>query len=88
MRIYFGGINFETTQQEITQFLEEKIGPIKDLVYVRDRATDRFRGFVFVDFLNEGDGQRAINELHNQEFKGRRITIQEATPRPARPSRH
>jgi len=88
MRNFVGGIDFTATQQEITEFLEEKIGPIKGIIYVRDRLTEKFRGFVFVDFLNEGDDRRAIAELHNAEFKGRRLVVQEATPRPARPSRY
>ena len=85
MRIFVGSINFETTQQEITELLEAKIGPIKNLIYARDRQTEKFRGFVFVDFINDGDDQRAINELHNFEFKGRRLIVQVATPRPERP---
>jgi RNA recognition motif-containing protein len=86
MRIYVGSIPFETPQQEITKFLEEKIGPIKNIVYALNQGV--FRGFVFVDFINDGDDQRAINELHNAEFKGRRLKIAEATPRPARSSRY
>ena len=81
-RIFIGNIPFETPQQEITKFLEEKIGPIQSLVYALNQGV--FRGFVFVDFINDGDDQRAITELHNYEFKGRRIRVAEATPRPAR----
>lgn len=86
MRIFIGSIPFETPQQEIIKFLEEKIGPIRNLIYALDQG--KFRGFVFVDFINDGDDQRAINELHNAEFKGRRLRVAEATPRPARPSRY
>jgi len=85
MRIYVGSISFETSQQEITKFLEEKIGPIRNLIYALNRTTGAFRGFVFVDFINEGDAERAIGELHNVDFKGRRLRVAEATPRPARP---
>lgn len=84
MRIYVGSISFETTQQEITEFLETKIGPIQNLIYALDKATGAFRGFVFVDFINDGDDQRAISELHGVEFNGRRLKIAEARPRPSR----
>ncbi len=84
MRIYCGNFDFGTSQQDITEFLEDKIGPIRNLIYALNRATGAFRGFVFVDFVNEGDDQRAIGELHNVEFKGRRLRVAEATPRPAR----
>jgi polyadenylate-binding protein len=88
MRIFIGSIDYETTQQEITEFIETKIGPIQNLIYALDKASGKFRGFVFVDFINEGDDQRAINELHNAEFKGRRLRVAEAMPRPARSSRY
>jgi len=87
-RIFVGSIDFGTSQQEITEFLEAKTGPVANIIYVRDRLTDKFRGFVFVDFQNDGDDKRAIGELHNAEFKGRRLNVAEATPRPARPSRY
>ena len=88
MRIYVGNVSFETTQQEITEFLETKIGPIKNIVYVQDRASGKFRGVCFVDFINDGDDQKTINELHNVSFKGRRLNVAEARPRPARPAQY
>jgi len=88
MRIYVGNVSFETTQQEITEFLETKIGPIKNIVYVQDRASGKFRGVCFVDFINDGDGQRSIDELDGVNFKGRQLNVAEARPRPARPVRY
>lgn len=86
MRIFVGSIDFTVTQQEITELLEAKIGPIRHLIYAQREG--KFRGFVFVDFINDDDDQRTINELHNYEFKGRRLIVQVATPRPERPSRY
>ena len=84
MRIFVGNIDFAITSKEIVEFLEEKIGPIANFVYVRNRDNEKFRGFVFVDFQNEGDDQRCLDELHNAEFKGRKLNVATARPRPTR----
>jgi RNA recognition motif-containing protein len=50
---------------------------------MRDMATGRARGFAFVEMSTDDEAQKAVAELHDQEFGGRRLTVNEARPKPA-----
>ncbi|MEL4382984.1 RNA-binding protein, partial [Shewanella algae] len=47
------------------------------------RETGRSRGFGFVE-MSSG-GEEAIRQLHDSEFQGRKLTVNEARPREERP---
>ena len=48
---------------------------------MRDRETDRSRGFGFVTMGNMDDAQRAIDKMHDQELDGRHIKVSLALAR-------
>ncbi len=52
-----------------------------------DKTTGKSRGFAFVEFADAEAAQRALDQLHNQEFQGRQLTINVARPREERPPR-
>lgn len=84
MRVFIGSIDYETPVEELVEFLEKEIGPVERVYYARDKASGRFRGFAFVTFKNEGDGERAISELHNVIFNDRHLVVKEALPQSTR----
>jgi len=47
---------------------------------MRDRDTGRARGFAFVEMASDDDAQKAIAELNDHQFGGRRLTVNEARP--------
>ena len=47
---------------------------------MRDRDTGRARGFAFVEMASDDDAQKAITELNDRQFGGRRLTVNEARP--------
>ena len=47
---------------------------------MRDRDTGRARGFAFVEMASDDDAQKAITELNDHQFGGRRLTVNEARP--------
>jgi len=51
---------------------------------VRDQATGRPRGFAFVEMSTDESAQKAIRELNEREIGGRRLTVNEARPKPSR----
>ena len=83
-RLYVGNIPFTAGEDELRE-LFSKVGQIESVHVVTDRATGRPRGFAFVEMVNDDDAQKAINDLDQTEFQGRRLAVNEARPRAPRP---
>ncbi|KAF8242402.1 RNA-binding domain-containing protein, partial [Wilcoxina mikolae CBS 423.85] len=61
----------------------EEFGTVEEAVVVKDRDTGRSRGFGFVRYASDEDADRAIAEMNDTEFDGRRIRVDKATDRRA-----
>ena len=83
MRIYVGNLSFTTEEPQIEQ-LFSSIGPVASVNLIRDRATGRSRGFGFVEMSEAAHGRTACDTLDQQEFEGRRLTVNEAKPQESR----
>ncbi|KAI1928134.1 RNA recognition motif-containing protein [Ophidiomyces ophidiicola] len=55
--------------------------PIKHATAVADPQTKQCKGYGFVTFADVDDAQRAMEELNDSEFDGRKIKIEVAEPR-------
>jgi RNA recognition motif-containing protein len=84
MRIFVGGLAWATTKESLQQAFES-YGEVTDSVVVSDRETGRSRGFGFVTFKNESDGQAALEQMNGAMLDGRTIRCDAATERPRRP---
>ena len=83
MRLYVGNLSFNTEEQQIEQ-LFAAIGPVESVRLIRDQATGRSRGFGFVEMTDTEHGRTACQTLDQQEFEGRRLTVNEAKPQERR----
>ncbi|KAK2794265.1 hypothetical protein FQN50_009920 [Emmonsiellopsis sp. PD_5] len=54
-------------------------------IVVKDRDTNRSRGFGFVRFTSDSEADAAMNAMSNQEFDGRVIRVDKASDRPNAP---
>ena len=79
MRIYVGNLSFNTGEAEIQQ-LFGALGTVDSVKLVRDQATGRSRGFAFVEMANDTEANAACESLHEKDFEGRRLTVNEAKP--------
>lgn len=82
-KLYVGNIPYQTTESDLEQLFAEA-GAVDTVRVMRDQATGRARGFAFVEMANEADAQNAINILHERDFGGRALTVNEARPQEAR----
>ena len=83
MRLYVGNLSYTTEEAQLEQ-LFATIGEVASVKLVRDRETGRSRGFGFVEMANADLGNKACETLHEREFEGRRLTVNEARPQEAR----
>jgi RNA recognition motif-containing protein len=83
MRIYVGNLSFDTDEPQLEQ-LFAGLGTVDSVRLIRDHATGRSRGFAFVEMANDDQGRAACEALNQQEFEGRRLTVNEAKPQERR----
>jgi RNA recognition motif-containing protein len=79
MKIYVGNLSFNTADQQL-QALFATFGQVDSVRLIRDHATGQSRGFGFVEMADETEGRAACTSLDQQEFEGRRLTVNEAKP--------
>ena len=78
MRLYVGNLSFNTDEPQI-EALFAPLGAVESVKLIRDHATGRSRGFGFVE-MADAEGKAACEQLDQQEFEGRRLTVNEAKP--------
>jgi cold-inducible RNA-binding protein len=82
-KLYVGNIPYDTGEQDLHDLFSQA-GSVESVNVMRDMATGRARGFAFVEMSTDADAQKAIEELHDRQFGGRNLTVNEARPRPER----
>jgi RNA recognition motif-containing protein len=80
-KLFVGNLPFETTEADL-QTLFERAGTVESVRVMRDMATGRARGFAFVEMASDAEAQKAVDELHDSQFGGRTLTVNEARPKP------
>ncbi|MDR2385125.1 MAG: RNA-binding protein [Tannerella sp.] len=80
MNIYVGNLNYRVRENDLRTLLEQ-YGTVENVKVIKDRETGRSKGFAFVEMAEEGDAQRAIEELNEKEFEGRSLVVKEALPK-------
>ena len=78
-KLFVGNLPWSIATEEL-KALFEKFGTIEDAIVIRDKMTNRSKGFGFVTFTDEADADAAVAEMNEQEFEGRNIVVNEAQP--------
>ena len=82
-KLYVGNLPYETNEADL-QALFAEAGPVESVNVIRDRETGRARGFAFVEMATAEGAQAAVSTLHERNFGGRRLTVNEARPQAPR----
>ncbi len=85
-KLYIGGLSYSTTQDGLRDAFS-KAGVVSSATIITDKLSGRSRGFGFVEYENDADGDKAIEMWNGKELDGRRLTVNEARPMEARPPR-
>jgi len=78
--LFIGSLAFATTDDGLRAHFEQ-VGPVVSARVITDRETGRSRGFGFVEFENDDDNQKAIDQLNGKELDGRSINVSVARPK-------
>lgn len=84
MNIFISNLNYTTVESDL-QELFENYGTVESTKIITDRDSGRSRGFAFVEMPNEEEAKRAIEALHQSDFKQRTLNISEAKAREEKP---
>ena len=84
MNLYVGNLSWTMTEDDL-RTLFEQYGTVTSIKIVKDRETGRSKGFGFVEMENDTEAQNALSSLYDKEIQGRKIVINEAQERPAKP---
>ena len=82
-KLYVGNLPYETNEADL-EALFAQAGPVESVNVIRDRETGRARGFAFVEMATDEGAQQAVTQLNEQNFGGRRLTVNEAKPQAPR----
>lgn len=82
MNIYVGNLNWNMSSDDLRN-LFSPYGEVSSAKIVTDKFNnDRSKGFGFVEMTDDDAAKSAIAALHDTEVLGRKIVVNESTPRP------
>jgi cold-inducible RNA-binding protein len=85
-KLFVGNLSFNATQEQI-QGLFGAHGTVLEVDVVKDKFTNRPRGFGFVTMETQEAAEAAIKALNGKELEGRALTVNVARPREERAPR-
>jgi RNA recognition motif-containing protein len=80
MKLFIGGINYETTEANVSTLLAP-FGEVERVRVATDKETNKSKGFAFATMLNDEQARKAIAGLNQSTFGERTITVREARPK-------
>lgn len=80
VNIYVGNLSYRMTEAELRSTFET-YGSVSRAKIVKDRETNRSKGFGFVEMESASEGSKAIEALNDTDIGGRKLRVNEARPR-------
>ena len=77
--LYVGNLPWATTPQDLADVFSE-YGQVISTRIIKDRETNRSRGFGFVEVADE-DAESMVEAVNGKEYNGRILTVNEAKAR-------
>jgi hypothetical protein len=73
-KLYVGNLSFETAESDLFE-LFKGVGQVQTAEIVTHRESEKSKGFGFVTMTNVDEARRAVLELHDKEFMGRKLVV-------------
>lgn len=73
-RLYVGNLSFEASESDLFE-LFNGVGQVQNAEVVTYKHNERSKGFAFVQMQSVEEAKRAVSELHDKEFLGRKLVV-------------
>ncbi|MBA3650857.1 MAG: hypothetical protein H0W66_05085 [Chthoniobacterales bacterium] len=73
-RLYVGNLSFEATESDLFE-LFNGVGRVQNAEVVTYKHNERSKGFAFVQMQTVEEAKRAVAELHDKDFLGRKLVV-------------
>ena len=73
-RLFVGNLSFQTGENDLQDYFAQA-GAVTSVNLMLDKMSGRSRGFAFVEFASAEEAQKAIEQFHDKDFQGRKITV-------------
>ena len=73
-KLYVGNLSYDATESDLFA-LFKGVGSVKNAEIVCHKYNDKSKGFGFVTMTTIDESKRAVLELHDKEFMGRKLVV-------------
>jgi len=80
VNIYVGNLSYQVTDGDL-RVAFENYGKVFSATVIKDKFSDRSRGFGFVEMPRQEEAESAIKAMDGADLKGRTMTVNQARPR-------
>lgn len=78
-KLYVGNLLYEVSDDDLRELFSQQ-GAVTSASVVRYHDSGRSKGFGFVEMENDEDAKKAQDALNGQDYKGRKLVVNEARP--------
>ena len=82
-KLYVGNLSFDTTEADLLE-LFNGVGGVQSAEIVTHKESEKSKGFGFVMMTTVEEAKRAVSELHDKDFMGRKLVVSGAKTPPGR----
>lgn len=73
-KLYIGNLSFDAGESDLFD-LFNGVGAVRNAEIVTNKFNDKSKGFGFVTMSTVEEAKRAVLELHDKEFLGRKLVV-------------
>jgi len=73
-KLYVGNLNYDTSESDLFD-LFKGVGSVRSAEIVTHKYNEKSKGFGFVTMTTTDEAKRAVTELHDKEFMGRKLVV-------------
>ena len=73
-KLYVGNLSFDASESDLFD-LFNGVGKVQNAEIVSNKYTQKSKGFAFVTLQTTDEARRAVTELHDKEFMGRKLVV-------------